>query len=305
MNELLTAEVRELENIRHYIEKSLSENTRKAYRSDIEHFIKWGGIIPSSSEQVAAYLSTHAERLSIATLQRRLVSIAKAHNMQGFADPAKTDLVRLTMRGIRRVHGKPQREAAPVLKDDLIVMLSHVPDSIKGKRDAALLLLGFCGAFRRSELVALKCTDLEFTNQGIIVTLPRSKTDQFGAGRKIGIPKGRGKICAVEAVHAWFLHLSALSGPLFRSISKGGILSDTPLSDRAVAEIIKYYGAKAGLNFERLSGHSLRSGLATSAAQLGISSWKIRQQTGHRSDAMLARYIRDGDLFADNAAALF
>jgi len=293
-------------NLKHYIENALSDSTRRAYRLDLEHYRAWGGNIPASPEQIAAYLATHANTLAIATLQRRLVSIAKAHTMRGHPDPVKSDLVKLAMRGIRRAHGRPQDQASPLLKEDLTVMLSHISDTTKGKRDQALLLLGFCGAFRRSELVALKCSDLEFVSQGMIITLTRSKTDQTGQGRKIGIPKGRGRICPVQAVHDWIMHSGAHgNAPLFRSVTKGNIISEAVLSDRAVADIIKQYAMKAGLNPERYSGHSLRAGLATSAAQHGISSWKIRAQTGHKSDAMLARYIREGDLFANNAANLF
>ncbi len=291
-------------DLRHYLDNSLAANTRKAYRQDLEHFKNWGGVIPSNPEQVAHYLTAYAATLSIATLQRRMVSIAKAHSMAGFPDPVKTDLVGLTMKGIRRVHGRPQMQVSPVLKEDLSIMLAHAPDSLKGKRDRALLLLGFCAALRRSEVVALKCTDLDFTSQGIVLTLPRSKTDQAGQGRKIGIPKGRGRICPVETIKEWLVH-SGAKDFVFRSITKGGVLADKPLSDRAVANIIKLYAEKAGLDAGKYSGHSLRSGLATSAAQHGISSWKIREQTGHKSDAMLARYIREGDLFTGNAAALF
>jgi site-specific recombinase XerD len=307
MNELIFSPDMPLLQVdpRPYIEQALSDNTRKAYRADLDHYSAWGGTIPASPEQIATYLSAHAGTLSIATLQRRLVSITKAHTMQGYPDPVKSDLVKLTMRGIRRVHGKPQSQVSPILKEDLTVMLSHMPDSIKGHRDRALLLLGFCGALRRSELAAVKIEDLEFTAQGIILTLPRSKTDQTGQGRKIGIPKGRGRICPVGSVGFWIKQLSEERGPLFRPIAKGGVMGEGQLSDRAIAEIIKHYADRAGLNPEKYSGHSLRSGLATSAAQHGISSWKIRAQTGHKSNAMLARYIRDGDLFTDNAAALF
>ncbi len=295
----------QLADIRFYLENALSHNTRIAYKNDMEHFKAWGGTVPSSPETVAAYLTTHAEILSIATLQRRLISISKAHTMRGCTDPVKSDLVKLTMRGIRRMHGKPQMQVSAILKEDLIVMLSHVPDTIKGKRDKALLLLGFCGALRRSELVAVKIEDLEFTAQGIVLTIPKSKTDQAGNGRKIGIPKGRGRVCPVQAISDWILSLEKDNGHLFKSITKGGVISENQLSDRAVADIIKYYAAKAGLDSNKYSGHSLRSGLATSAAQHGISSWKIKEQTGHKSDAMLSRYIRTGDLFNNNAAALF
>lgn len=292
-------------DVRQYVEQALSDNTRKAYRNDLTHYRAWGGTVPASAEQIAAYLTAHAGVLSIATLQRRLVSITKAHTMQGYPDPVHSDLVKLTMRGIRRVHGKPQAQVSPILKEDLTVMLSHIPDTVKGKRDRALLLLGFCGALRRSELAAVKVENLEFIAQGIILTLPRSKTDQTGQGRKIGIPRGRGRICPVMAVNEWIVQSGADAGALFRGVTKGGMISGNKLSDRAIADIIKHYARKAGLNPEKYSGHSLRSGLTTSAAQHGISSWKIRQQTGHKSDVMLARYIRDGDLFSDNAAALF
>lgn len=292
-------------SVRDYIQCALSSNTLKAYRADLDHYRVWGGVIPATSDMITAYLTDHAATLCIATLQRRLVAISRAHTMQGHPDPVKADLVKLTMRGIRRIHGKPQAQVSPLLKEDMILLLSHTPNSLKGCRDRALLLLGFCAALRRSELAVVRVEDLEFTTQGIILTIPRSKTDQTGQGRRIGIPRGRGRICPVQSINDWITHSGAECGPLFRAITKGSVVSDDTLSDRAIADIIKHYAGKAGLNPERYSGHSLRAGLATSAAQNGVSSWKIRAQTGHRSDAMLARYIREGDLFTDNAAALF
>ncbi len=290
------------ENIRRYLEESLSKNTRTAYKSDLQHFRLWGGDIPCSSGTLAAYLTDHAETLSMATLSRRVIAISKAHTTQNYPDP-RNDLVRLTLKGIKRTHGKPQRQAAPILKEDLTIMLSHAPDNLKGHRDRALLILGFCAALRRSELVNVKVEDLEFNSQGLVLTLPRSKTDQSGQGRKIGIPFGRGRICPVGLVRLWLEQSSIESGFLFVSIKKGGKLMGEQLSDRSIANIIKDYADKAGLDAEKYSGHSLRSGLCTSAAQHGVSSWKIRAQTGHKSDNMLARYIRDADIFTDNAVA--
>jgi site-specific recombinase XerD len=156
-----------IEPVRHYIENALSSNSRKAYKADLAHYRAWGGIVPATSEMIATYMTDHAESLSVATLQRRLVAIAKAHSMQSLPDPTKNDLVKMAFQGIRRLHGKPQRQVSPLLKDDLTVILSHIPNTTKGSRDAALLLLGFCSALRRSELSALRCTDLEFTSQGI------------------------------------------------------------------------------------------------------------------------------------------
>lgn len=305
MNLMQTHTDNPIEPVRYYIQESLAQNTRMAYRKDVEHYRAWGGLIPSNPDTVAQYLSAHAESHSIATLCRWLVSIRKAHTMQGYDDPTKSEFVKLTLKGIKRVHGKMQAQASPILKEDLIVMLANCPNTIKGKRDAALLLLGFCGALRRSELVAVKISDIEFNSQGAILTIPRSKTDQTGQGRKIAIPKGKGRICPIEVITEWIVSSKIEDGFLFRPVTKGGVISDMPLSDRAVSDIIKFYARKAGLNPEKYSGHSLRAGLCTSAAQHGISSHKIRQQTGHRSDTMLSRYIRDGNLFDNNAAGLF
>lgn len=292
-------------DVRHYVENALSDNSRLAYKKDFNHFRVWGGCIPCTPEKLSAYLTDHAGILSIATLQRRLVSIGKAHIMAGYPSPAQSELVKMTMKGIKRVHGCPQRQVSPVMRDDLVAMLHYTADSIKGKRDRALLLLGFCGAFRRSELVALRCTDLDFTAEGLVITLARSKTDQGGMGRNVGIPKGRGKICPVQAVQDWLVHLGANDKHIFRSVTKAGKISDQKLSDRAVADIIKAYAKMSGLDPAKYSGHSLRSGLATSAAEQGFSSWEIRRQTGHASDQTLQRYIRLGSLFQRNAAALF
>lgn len=299
-------EISAIEPVRNYLENALSENTHKAYKNDLDHYRAWGGTIPATPEIIVRYLTAHTASLSIATLQRRLVSIAKAHTMQGHNNPVKSDLVKLTLRGIRRVHGRPQKQAAVILKEDLTIMLSHAPDNIKGHRDKALLILGFCAALRRSELCAVKFEDLEFNAQGLVLTLPRSKTDQMGQGRQIGIPYGRGRICPVQFVQNWIEKSGIENGALFVSIRKGGIMTGEQLSDRSIADIIKHYAHKAGLDAEKYSGHSLRSGLATSAAQHGVSSWKIKAQTGHKSDAVLSRYIRSGDIFLNNAAgALF
>lgn len=289
------------DSVRYYVESALSENSQKALKSDLEHFVHYGGSIPATPEMVAAYLSEHANILSVATLKRRLASMSKLHAMRGHDNPARHELVRMTMRGIARQHGKPQRQVAPILKEDLVVMLSQAPNGLKGTRDKALLILGFCAALRRSELCRVQIEDLSFNAQGIVLCLPRSKTDQNGTGYNIGIPYGRGKICPVRIITDWIELSGILSGMLFVAMKKGDVLTDQHISDRSVADIIKQYAAKAGLDPAHYSGHSLRSGLATSAAQHGVSSWKIRQQTGHKSDAMLSRYIRDGDLFADNA----
>jgi site-specific recombinase XerD len=284
------------------LQASLAPNTRRAYRDDLAHFMAWGGTVPASPETLARYLAEHADRLAVATLARRLVSIGKAHTMQSQPNPAATDLVKLTMRGIRRTYGKPQRQAAAAIKEDVLAMVAAMGGSMKDLRDRALILIGFAGAFRRSELIAINCNHIERVPQGIVITLPRSKTDQNGQGRKVGIPFARGATCPVLALNAWLNASGVTEGPLFRPINRHGHVSDARLSGEAVAIVVKDRAEAVGLDPDRYSGHSLRAGLATSAATAGVASWKIRQQTGHASDAMLGRYIRDGELFRDNAA---
>ena len=286
------------------IASSLTDRTREAYRADLECFERWlGRPIPASSGEVAEYLAAMAETLKPATLARRLASISKAHSAAGRATPVSAEIVRAAFRGIKREMGTAQRQAKPLLKEDLCDALEELPATTKGIRDRALLLIGFAGGLRRSELVAIDVAHIEHVRQGILLTVPRSKTDQEGRGRKIGIPFGRGRHCPVKALEAW-LHISAITaGPIFRPINRHGqVDGDTRLSGEAVSIIVKEAVERVGLDATLYSGHSLRAGLATSAAMAGVPTYKIRQTTGHASDAMLSRYVRDGDLFTDNAA---
>jgi integrase len=198
---------------------------------------------------------------------------------------------------------KSQRQAAPILREDLFMLLPHMR-GLKGVRDRALLLIGFAGAFRRSELVGLDFNDLEFVKEGLVIHLRVSKTDQTGEGRKIAIPFGRTAACPVKAIQQWINDSSIVAGPVFRSVSKGHVVGTSRLTDQSVSLIVKAYARAIGLPAEHYSGHSLRAGLVTSAARTGVSFAKIQQQTGHRSVAMLTRYIRDAKLFENNAAGL-
>ncbi len=287
-----------------YIRDSLAENTRRAYLSDLTHFENWGGTIPASATMLASYLSAHAGVLKTATLVRRLASISKAHRARGLPNHAQSELVRTTLRGIRRKHGTRQAEARPLLKDELFQVLDAIGDELRDARDRALLLIGFAGGFRRSELVSLNIEDLEFVRQGVVITLSRSKTDQTGAGRKIAIPLARGRWCPVVALEDLIRRSGTTAGAVFRSINRYGHVGQERLSGEAVSLIIRARMQAAGLRSDGYSGHSLRAGFATSAAQAGVATSKIRLQTGHKSDAMLARYIRDGDLFLNNAAGV-
>ena len=291
------------EGVSEYVQAALAENTRKAYRGDLQDFMAWGGCIPCTPELLAQYIAARAEAHCPQTITRRVVGISRAHTSQGLPDPAKNDLVRTVLRGVRRAHGTAQRQATPILREDLLAMLPHMQGT-KGLRDRALLLIGFAGAFRRSELVALDVEDMAFVSEGLIVYLRKSKTDQEAEGRKIGIPWGRTAACPVKALRAWLDQAHLESGPAFPSVNKAGAITRQRITAQAVNLVVKRYAQAIGINPDTVSGHSLRAGLATSAAKAGIPTLKIMAQTGHRSEAMLARYVRDADLFTNNAAGV-
>jgi integrase len=264
---------------------SLAPNTRRAYLSDLAEFERWGGAIPASAETVAAYLAARADALAVATLVRHLASISKAHEARGLLNPTRSELVRATLRGIKRTRGCAQRQAKALLRDDLLLVLDAMGDGPKDMRDRALLLIGFAGALRRSELVALDVSDIEHVQQGIIITLRRSKTDQDGQGRKIGIPFGRRRWCPVAAFDAWLAISGIVAGPVFRAIDRHAHVQKARLSGEAVSLVVRERVAAVGLEPTPYSGHSLRAGLATSAAQAGLPTFRIRAQTRHTSDA--------------------
>lgn len=225
--------------VRDYVRSAISDNTRRAYQSDFRHFIAWGGAIPATDRMIAKYLADHAAILSMATLARRLVTIGKAHTMQGLISPVNSELVRLTFRGVRHKHGRRQRQMTPVLRQDLLLMGGHLKDSLRDRRDRALLLVGFAGAFRRSELVPINFTDVEHVPEGIIITLRRTKTDQEGKGRRVGIPYARGLVCPVRALDSWISASSITEGPIFRSVDRHGNVGSGTLTGEAVALVVK------------------------------------------------------------------
>jgi integrase len=211
--------------------------------------------------------------------------------------------VRTILKGIRRTKGTAQTAKAPAVVPVLIAMVETLPDTLIGIRDRALLLVGFAGAFRRSELVSLDVADLQFAQEGAILQLRRSKTDQEAAGRRIGIPYGvREGTCPVLALQDWLDAAGVTDGPLFRPLSRWGQVQAERLSDKAVARVVKKAAEAAGLDPTRFSGHSLRAGLATAAATAGVGERSIMNQTGHKTERMVRRYIREGSLFRDNAA---
>jgi len=209
---------------RAFLAAATSENTRRAYRSAIRHFMAWGGVLPSDEPLMIRYLLAYAPALNPRTLALRLTALSQWHIHQGFADPASTPTVRKTLIGIERVHGKPKKKAKALPLEDLERIVTRLAsiDTLKAKRDNALLQIGYFGGFRRSEMVALEIPHVAWEPEGIVITLPRSKTDQQGQGIVKAIPYGSGPCCPASALRAWMTAAGITSGPLFRPITKWG-----------------------------------------------------------------------------------
>jgi integrase len=263
--------------------------------------------LPATPTTVALYIADRASSLCSATITRRLTSITKAHQAAGFeASPSSSHhfVVSETLKGIRRSIGTAQQGKAPLLTSDIRRIVACCPETLLGLRDRALILVGFAGAFRRSELAAIECTHLSFTKDGLVIDLRRSKTDQEAAGRKVGIPFGNeDATCPVRTLRRWLAASSITSGAVFRGVTRHGKLSRRGLHKDCVGWIVKRAASRAGLKPEPLGGHSLRAGCVTQAAMNGVSERDIMRQTGHKSAEMLARYIRIGEIFTRNAAA--
>lgn len=277
-----------------YIAAAQSSATKHGYANDVRHFCQHGGSIPATQEQLIAYMVDAASHLAVATLERRLIAIHKAHVDAGHASPVKHAQVKRTMQGIRRTIGTRQRRVKPVVKDDLLEMLLVLGQQkpIKAARDQALLLIGWGAALRRSELVALRCEDITEHPNGIEILLRQSKTDQEKAGRTCFIPYANGERCPVKILKHWQELTGIRSGWLFRAVDRHDNIADKPLSAQSVALIVKDAVRRLGGDPSKVSGHSLRAGYCTQAAIAGLQPYQIREQTGHTSDLMLARYIR-------------
>ncbi len=297
------------DEVHRYVKQAKTENTRRAYRADWDDFSNWcekyrRQPLPAAPDTVAYYLADRSKDLKTSTLQRRLATIAEAHREAGFESPTKSSQVKSVWAGIRCEKGVAQNHKKPTLTKHIREMVSHLPDGLLGVRDRALLLLGFAGAMRRSELVGLDVTDVALTDEGLVVLIRKSKTDQVKEGRKIGIPRGEHtETCPVRAVLAWLDEADIKEGALFRSVNKHGHVMGTRLSDRTVAEVVKRSLVAAGKSARGFAAHSLRAGLITQAAMNDVPERAIQEQSGHKSLLVMRRYIRDGSLFRQNAAA--
>jgi site-specific recombinase XerD len=285
-------------------------NTLRAYTADWEDFRKWCSehhvsSLPATPGTVALYLTDRAATLKTSSLARRLTTINRAHEAAGHPSPAtmRNAVVSEVWKGIRRTKGIAEEGKKPFLTADLKKIVAGLPDDLQGLRDRALLLSGFAGGFRRSELARLRVEDLKPTSEGMVALLRRSKTDQEGQGRPVALPYGSDPLtCPVRALNSWIRAAAISSGPLFRAVDQLGMVSAKALAGDSVAWIVKRAAKRAGMDAADYSGHSLRAGLATQAAMNGAGELAIMKQTGHRSLATVRRYIRDGALFRDNAA---
>jgi integrase len=287
-----------------YAAAATADNTQLAYRKDLARFQAWGGAIPSTVKQVCEYLNAHADTHKVSTLSRWLASISQAHRVAARESPCRSLEVRRTLNGIKKVHGSKPRRVAPAVRDELMAMIKQTPPGRVGLRNRALLLVGFAGALRRSELAKLRVKDISFDVRGMILRLGQTKTDQAGENDEIAIPYAKGKYCPVKALKAWLAEAGITEGVIFRPILKHGTVGKKGLSGFSVAQIIKASAKAAGLDTTLYSGHSLRAGLATSSAREKKPFHKIKAQTRHKSDVTLLKYIRDAELFEDNAADL-
>ena len=294
---------------RRYAKKSRSDRTWRAYRSDWALFETWCQSValaplPAEPETVAMFVASQAsDGLSPSTLTRRLAAIRLVHLGAGHASPHNTIQVTEVMRGIRRDWGKPPAKKTPAIDEDIKKMVDAVePETSKGLRDRALLLFGFAGAFRRSELVALNTWNLEKRDEGLKVTIEQSKTDQEGQGQVIAILRqSESPYCPIQALQDWLTVAGIERGALFRRMYRSDKVGSTRLSSQSVAMVIKDYAHKAGLDSSRYSGHSLRSGFLTSAARNQASIFKMADQSRHRSLDVLRQYVNDEDRFKNNA----
>ena len=291
-------------SVQDYVHRATADNTRKAYRQDIRHFEQWGGKLPTDVQTIVRYFQEHATTLNPRTLKRRLVALRHFHVFQGFDDPTDHPLVKKTLRGIQNTHGVPKKQAQALRLNHLTQILDILnrKDSLVAARNAALLVLGFYGALRGSELIALKAENIAQDPKGLVLTIPRSKTDTIGEGQNCALPRLNNEFCPQRTLDRWMRVSGIEQGYLFRSINRWDQIADKPLSVRGLNLIIQSLAHEADLpNADGYSSHSLRRGLATSASAAGASFKSIMQQGRWRHEGTVLGYIEEGQQFNDNA----
>jgi integrase len=288
-----------------YITAATSDNTRRAYQSDIRHFIEWGGFLPTSAEIIIQYLQQQAGKLNPRTLVRRLTALKNWHLYQGFTDPTSHPMIRKTLSGIKHIHGKPKNKAKALTVETLVAMIDYLRSSSRliDYRNNALLQVGFFGAFRRSELVFIRWEHIHFVPEGVEILIPRSKTDQDGEGQICAIPYGDKKLCPITALVAWRDQSSSQSGFVFLSIGNNEHLKEEAIRPNQINVIIKSVAKACQLPEVKLySSHSMRRGFATEASKKGAPFGAIMRQGRWRHEGTVLGYIEEGKRFDSNAA---
>ena len=294
------------------LQNSKSLNTLRAYKSDFRDFHlfciqKKFKSLPSEPKIVSLYLTYLSNKdCKISTIKRRLVSIGVVHKLKGHYLDTKHPSIVENLMGIRRRKGSIQKGKKPLLINNLKELINVIDEEKKEEiiklRDRTIILIGFSGGFRRNEIVSLDFIDLDFVNEGVKINIKKSKTDQYGEGSIKALPYfDNNKYCPVVSLQKWLNISKITSGSLFRRLSKGGKLTESRLTDQTVALLLKKYLNLVGIESKNYSGHSLRSGFATSAAESGAEERSIMAMTGHKSTEMVRRYIKVANLFKNNA----
>jgi site-specific recombinase XerD len=312
MNELITDVKLLYDETLNNLKSSKAENTIRAYKSDFKdfsYFCTKNGFksLPSEPKIVSLYLtSLSIKDIKVSTIKRRLVSIGVIHKLKGHYLDTKHPVIIENLMGIKRKKGNLQKGKKPILINQLKAIVNVIneekSENIKKFRDKTLILVGFGGGFRRAELVSIDYEDLEFVNEGVKIVIRRSKTDQYGEGMTKGLPYfSNPSYCPVVHLKKWLELSNIKSGPIFRRFKKNFKLSNNRLTDQTVALLLKGHLATAGIENKNYSGHSLRSGFATVSAEFGADERSIMAMTGHKTTQMVRRYIREANLFKNNA----
>jgi len=292
-------------SISRYIEAATSQNTRKAYRSDIAHYESAGGMLPASPGAIMNYLENHANKLSPRTLSRRLIAIRNWHVYQGFTDPTTHPSIQKTMQGILRTHGKPKDKARAITLEELTLIVNNLDNegALRAIRDAALFQIGFFGALRRSEIVTIQFEHLSWNKSGLEIIIPQSKTDQLNEGQHCAIPYGNDQLCPIRSLKTWLEYSEIDSGPIFRRIFQNKNIGSDAITAHSVNAILKARAKEAGLgDIKNISCHSLRRGLATSAALAGAPLHAIMRAGRWKQTNTVIEYMEEADRFRENAA---
>ena len=293
------------------LKNSKANNTIRAYKSDFKDFAAFCtrhslNSLPSEPKIISLYLTYLSKNSKISTLKRRLVSISMVHKLKGYYLDTKNPIIVENLIGIKRVKGSIQKGKKPLLINHLKLIINTINgikiEQVKKQRDKTLILIGFAGGFRRTELISIDYEDLDFVEDGLKITIKKSKTDQFGEGAIKGLPYFTNDIyCPVKNLKKWLEISKIKSGPVFRKFKKGSLLTEKRLTDQSVALIIKKYLQLAGVENANFAGHSLRSGFATVAADSGADERSIMAMTGHKTTQMVRRYIQEANIFKNNA----